>query len=237
MIYPYKAVLMDADDTLFDFGAGNRNAVNQLMDEIGYQHPDRFDQYQEINHACWAALERGEMTQAELQVIRWARFLEKYDLDHDAVKTADRFVEILGNQVILLPYALDVMKFIAARMPVVILTNGITAVQKSRMAQSAIREYISGLVISQEVGISKPDPAIFQHALNLLGMRPDEVLMIGDSPTSDILGANNAGIDACWYNPKGKSLPEGVHTKYEIHDLRQLTGLCPGPTAAAQSQH
>ena len=68
MTYPYKAVLMDADDTIFDFGAGNRRAVDTLMDEIGYHHPDRFDQYQEINHACWAALEKGEMTQAELQL-------------------------------------------------------------------------------------------------------------------------------------------------------------------------
>lgn len=224
MNYPYRAVLMDADDTLFDFAAGNRRAVNQLMDEIGYHHPDRFDQYQEINHACWAALERGEMTQAELQVARFARFLGRYGVERDAVQTAGRFVEILGQQTILLPHAEEVMRFISARMPVVILTNGITSVQKSRMARSAIRNYIHDLVISQEVGIAKPNPGIFRYALEKLGMGPDEVIMIGDSPTSDILGANNAGIDACWYNPKGKTLPEGVHAKYTITDLRRITG-------------
>lgn len=224
MTYPYKAVLMDADDTIFDFGAGNRRAVDTLMDEIGYHHPDRFEQYQEINHACWAALEKGEMTQAELQVARWARFLERYGLSHDAETTANRFVEILGRQVILLPHAEEAMKFIAARLPVVILTNGITTVQKSRMAKSAVRDYISDLVISQEVGISKPNPAIFRYALDKLGLKADEVIMIGDSPSSDILGANNAGIDACWYNPKGKTLPEGVHAKYVITDLKQITG-------------
>ena len=222
MSYPYRAVLMDADDTIFDFAAGNRRAVNRLMDEIGYDHPDRFDRYQEINHACWAALERGEMTQAELQVARFARFLERYNLPHDPVKTADRFVDILGEQVILLPHAEEVMKFISGRMPVVILTNGITKVQKSRMARSAVRGYIHDLVISQEIGISKPDPGIFRHALERLDLRADEVLMIGDSPTSDILGANNAGIDACWYNPKGKTLPEGITAKYIITDLKQL---------------
>ena len=222
MGYPYRAVLMDADDTIFDFGAGNRCAVNQLMDEIGYTHPDRFDQYQEINHACWQALERGEMTQAELQVARFARFLERYGLGHDPVKTADRFVEILGQQVFLLPYAEEVMRYISARLPVVILTNGITKVQKSRMAGSAVREYIHDLVISQEVGIAKPDPGIFRYALDRLGMKPEEVIMIGDSPSSDIRGANNAGIDACWYNPHGKTLPEGVWAKYVITDLRQL---------------
>ena len=222
MTYPYKAVLMDADDTIFDFAEGNRRAVSQLMDEIGYHHPDRFDQYQEINHACWAALERGEMTQAELQVLRWARFLERYGLSHDAETTAGRFVEILGQQTILLPHAEEAMRFIAARLPVVILTNGITSVQKSRMARSAVRDCIRDLVISQEAGISKPDPGIFRYALEKLGMEAHEVIMIGDSPTSDIRGANNAGIDACWYNPKGKTLPEGVHAKYVITDLRQL---------------
>jgi len=224
MPYPYRAVLMDADDTIFDFAAGNRRAVNQMMDEIGYHHPDRFDQYQEINHACWEALERGEMTQAELQVARWARFLERYGVERDAVQTADRFVEILGQQVILLPHAEEVMKFIASRMPVVILTNGITSVQKSRMAKSAVRDYIHDLVISQEVGIAKPNPGIFRYALERLGVQSHEVIMIGDSATSDIKGANNAGIDACWYNPKGKSLPEGVHAKYVITDLKQITG-------------
>ena len=222
MNYPYRAVLMDADDTIFDFAAGNRRAVAQIMDEIGYTHPDRFDQYQEINHACWEALERGEMTQAELQVARFERFLKRYGLENDPVATADRFVEILGQQVILLPHALEVVKFIASRLPIIILTNGITKVQKSRMALSEIRAYISGLVISQEVGVSKPDPGIFRHALDAHGLQPHEVIMIGDSPTSDILGANNAGIDACWYNPKGKTLPDGVHARYTITDLRQI---------------
>jgi len=222
MTYPYRAVLMDADDTIFDFARGNVCAVNRLMDEIGYMHPDRFEQYQEINHACWAAVERGEMTQGELQVARYERFLKKYGLAHDPVKTANRFVEILGEQVFLLPHAEEVMRFISGRMPVVILTNGITTVQKSRMAKSAVRDCISDLVISQEVGISKPNPGIFRYALEKLGLSAGEVLMIGDSPTSDILGANNAGIDACWYNPKGKTLPEGVHAKYVITDLRQL---------------
>ena len=55
----YKAILFDNDDTLMDFQAGNRIAVNRLMDELGYFHPDRYEQYQAVNHACWAALERG----------------------------------------------------------------------------------------------------------------------------------------------------------------------------------
>ena len=218
----YQKILMDIDDTIFDFQAGNRRAVAQLMEELGLASPTVFEEYQAINHACWEALERGEMTQAQLQVIRWARFLEKYNIDRDAVQVADRFVEILGQQCILLPHAEEAVRFISSRMPVIIVTSGITKVQKSRIALSSIRDVISGLIISQELGVSKPNPEIFHYALKQFDLRPEEALVIGDSPSSDIRGANNAGIDACWYNPKGKTLPEGVFAKYTIADIRQL---------------
>ena len=86
----YKAILFDNDDTLMDFQTGNRNAVNRLMDELGYLHPDRYDQYEEINKACWAALERGEMTQGQLRVERFVRFFDAYSLPGDPVRAAER---------------------------------------------------------------------------------------------------------------------------------------------------
>lgn len=216
----YRGILMDADDTIFDFQAANRAAVNLLMDELGYMHPDRYAQYQAINHACWQLLEQGRMTQGELKVARWARFFVQYGLDLDANAASERFVELLGGQSMLLTHAEDVVRAIAAARPVLILTNGITAVQKARMAASPIRRYVAGMVISQEVGVSKPRPEIFQIALDRLGLRRDEALMIGDGIASDVVGANRAGIDVCWYNPTGKTLPDGVHAEYEVSDLR-----------------
>ena len=73
------------------------------------------------------------------------------------------------------------------------------------------------VVISQEVGVAKPDPAIFQIALG--GTAPDRALMIGDGISSDVLGANRAGVDVCWFNPTGKALPEGLHAEYEVRAL------------------
>lgn len=221
----YRAVLLDADDTIFDFQAGNRCAVEMLMDEIGYQSPNRFDEYQAINHACWEALERGEMTQEELKVIRFQRFLSRYNIDRDPEAVAARFVDLLGLQHQLIPHAEESVRAIAEKMPIIILTNGITRTQKSRMSLSPIRDLISGMVISQEVGFSKPRPEIFRHALDLLNLNPEDALVIGDSITSDIKGANNAGIDACWYNPKGKPLPDGVHADYIISDIRDIVGV------------
>ena len=219
----YKRILMDIDDTLFDFQAGNRRAVGLLMEELGLASPTVFDEYQAINHACWEALDRGEMTQEVLHVERFRRFLAGKNRDDDPKPVADRFASLLGEQAILFDHALDVVGEISRKIPVIVLTNGITVIQKKRMSLSPLKDVISGMVISQEFGVSKPDPRIYLHELD--GVAPSEALMVGDSLKSDILGANRAGIDACWYNPKGKELDGGVHAQYIISDLRELPAI------------
>ena len=102
----YKRILMDIDDTIFDFQPGNRNAVNQLMAELGLASPTIYDEYEAINSACWRALERGEMTQEILHVERFRRFLATKNRDDYPARVADRFAELLGQQAIPLPNAL-----------------------------------------------------------------------------------------------------------------------------------
>lgn len=214
----YKRILLDADDTIFDFQAGNRRAVAELMAELGLCSPTVFDEYQAINHACWEALERGEMDQAELHVERFRRFLATKGRSDDPEAVADRFAQLLGRQAI--PYlgAEDVVKALAERLPVTLLTNGITVIQRARLARSKITQWLDDVVISQEVGAAKPDPRIFEIALK--GQDPREALMIGDGIRSDVAGANNAGVDICWYNPKGTQLPEGLHAEYEVREFK-----------------
>ncbi len=219
----YKSILMDIDDTIFDFQPGNRNAVEQLMAELGLSSPNVYDEYETINRACWEALERGEMTQEVLHVERFRRFLAAKRRGDDPAAVADRFAELLGRQVIPLPHAEEALRAIAAQRPVVLLTNGITVIQRSRLARSSIRPWVRDIVISQEVGLSKPDPRIFQLALD--GLDPSEALMIGDGIHSDVLGANRAGIDICWFNPRGKVLPEGLHAEYEVRDIRDCVAI------------
>jgi len=219
----YKKILIDLDDTLFDFQKGNRTAVGLLMDELGLSSPTIFDEYQAINHACWEALERGEMTQEILHVERFRRFLAGKNRADDPQAVADRFAELLGRQTFPLPFSEELVRRVSEKMPVVALTNGITVIQKSRMSRSPIREWVADVVISQECGVSKPDPKIYEIALN--GTDPADALMIGDGAGSDILGANRAGVDACWFNPKGKTLPEGVHAEYEAHTLEECLAI------------
>ena len=219
----YKLILVDADDTIFDFEKGNRAAVGMLMEELGLASETIFDEYQAINHACWQALERGEMTQETLHVERFRRFLTMKGRADDPRAVADRFAYLLGQQAIPMPESEEMMRAVAEKLPVVILTNGITVIQKSRFARASIRPYVSRVVISQEVGVSKPDPKIFEIALD--GVDPKDALMIGDGIQSDVLGANRAGVDMCWYNPKGKTLPEGAHAEYEVKKRSECVAI------------
>ena len=221
----YKLILFDNDDTLMDFQACNRNAVDRLMDEVGYFHPDRYDQYEQANLECWAELERGLLTQGQLRVERFRRFYARHPVPGDPAQSAERFVELLGEQSILLPHALEAVQSIAAKLPVAIVTNGITAIQKNRFARSPLKDWVRDVVISEEQGVSKPRPELFWLACERQGVAPGDALMIGDGVSSDIRGANAAGIDACWYNPGGKPLPEGVHAEYVISDIRQCVPI------------
>ncbi len=221
----YKAILFDNDDTLMDFQAGNRNAISLLLDEFGYQHPDRYDQYEEINLQCWRALENGEMNQAQVKYKRFERFFERYAIPGDPRAAAERFVELLGQQSILLPGAEEALREISQKQPIVIVTHGIAALQRARFEHSPLQENASSIVISEEVGVAKPDPEIFNIALNSVHVSAKDALMVGDGLESDIHGANNAGIDVCWINPLKKTLPTNLHVEYEISDIKECIAV------------
>jgi putative hydrolase of the HAD superfamily len=112
-----------------------------------------------------------------------------------------------------------------------IITNGLKDVQRPRFARSSIGKYFDVLIISEEVGAAKPDPAIFDFAFELIGQPSrTEVLIIGDSLTSDMAGGAGYGIDTCWFNPTHLESDPNLNVNYEISDLRQLLNfLVPDP--------
>ena len=104
-----------------------------------------------------------------------------------------------------------------------IVTNAVASVQRSRLHRSAVAPYITDAFISEEAGASKPSRAYFDYVFaRIPGITRENCLLIGDSPSSDIRGANNADIPCCWYDPHGTALPEDLRIDYRITDLRQL---------------
>ena len=114
-------------------------------------------------------------------------------------------------------------------LPVIIVTNGIARVQHGRMDGSEVRHYIRGMVVSEEVGAAKPDPKMIEIGMEMAGVQDrSRVLMLGDSLSSDMAAAANAGIDACWYNPRGIKNDKGLPVRYEIRDLDEVDAILMG---------
>ena len=157
---------------------------------------------------------------------RFREYLALYGVDAKPEEVTERYADALAEQCILLDGALDVLKAVSTKMPIALVTNGIGRVQRRRLEKGNLWGYFQAVIISQEVGAQKPEPQMVFAALKALGgIAPEDALLCGDSLTSDILAANRAGVDACWYNPRHKAKPADLSIRYEIDDIRKLIDI------------
>ena len=226
----YRWLLFDADGTLFDFERAEASALARTFARFDLPlAPDTVDAYRAINHQCWQALERGEITPEALRTRRFELLFEAVGLGADVERFGAAYLEALSEAADLIDGAAGVLAALRDRYRFAIITNGLRTVQHGRLARSAIRDDIAALVISEEVGSAKPAPGIFDAAFAAMGHpAKGEVLMIGDSLTSDIRGACDYGIDACWFNPDHQPPPNGLPITYEIGRLDELIDLLRG---------
>ena len=220
----YKLILMYADDTLLDFEAAEEKALSMLFDRYSLPSEAKID-YRRINSACWAAFERGEMTQTELRKKRFVDFCSCRLPDEDPSCAAAFYEHALSLQSITLDGALYAVKEISEKLPIAIVTNGIATIQRPRITSSPIYPHISSLLISEETGFQKPDPGMLLMALEKYAVSPCEALMIGDSLSSDMQAAKQAGIDFLWYNPKGKARTSDAVIRYETKNIMDFVRI------------
>jgi YjjG family noncanonical pyrimidine nucleotidase len=223
----YSTLLFDADGTLFDYERAEADALQQTFIQYGAPwRPEFLAIYRRINAEIWALLEQGRITPQKLSGERFRQLLQTLHFDLPAEAFSTDYLANIANCAVLIEGAQAVVEALAPVCRMAILTNGLKAVQHARLARSAIAPHIAELIISEEVGAAKPDPAIFVAAFERLGNPPkQEVLMIGDSLSSDIRGAANFGLDSCWYNPNAASRPADLPITYEIQHLNELLPL------------
>ncbi len=173
--------------------------------------------YSEINAEIWRDFELGAISQEELKTARFDRLFGAVGVTADSTEFSRHYLEILGAQTDLLDGAENLVRSLAGKVRMLLITNGLAEVQVPRFAASSIHDCFAEIVISGEIGLAKPDPAIFDFAFERID-RPakERVLMIGDNLASDILGGVNYGLDTCWYNPTGTPNGHGVEPTYEI---------------------
>lgn len=206
----YDYILLDADNTLWDFDLAEHLALQQALQYYGIScTPEVETCYVEINSALWAAFDRGEIQQQDLAVQRFAQLLETIGREGSPSAMNHTYLTKLGEQGVALEGADGFCRQLAEHCTLAIVTNGLSLAQHGRFDRCTMKDCISKLYISQEIGHSKPQKAFFDHVLTDLGITDlGRVLVIGDSLSSDILGAKQAGLDAIWFNPKEKPCPD-----------------------------
>lgn len=222
---PYKWLLFDVDNTLLDFAQTEALALEQSFAQHHLPFPATAKQrYHEINQSYWQRLERKEITPEVIRAGRFQDLFTELGLSFDADLFADSYLAQLGQQAPLMEGAMELLEGLNGRFQLGIITNGLADVQHPRLEKSGLKPYFSPIIISQEIGVSKPNPGIFDAAFAQMNQpAKSEVLIIGDSLSSDIIGGINYGIDTCWFNPNGQTTDLPI--TYEIKSLHQLNQI------------
>ncbi|MCD9498025.1 pyrimidine 5'-nucleotidase [Photobacterium carnosum] len=219
----YQWILFDADETLFHFDAFRGLQLMFSRHNVTFTNTD-FEQYEAINRPLWVDYQNGEISATELQNIRfesWAATLSlsTEQLNHDFLMAmADICTPLKGAKALL--------EALKPQTKLGIITNGFTALQEMRLQRTGFKDFFDVLIISEQIGVAKPDTRIFDYACQKMNItQRQNILMVGDNPQSDILGGINAGMDTCWLNVEQKPQPEGINPTYTVSSLAELQAL------------
>ena len=236
-----RLVVFDLDDTLLDHRAAERAALadvhRHFAEHIGHHALEHVQEtYRRHNVPLWRDFGAGTITAADLKRLRSERLiasLEAHALDPMAFSEA--YLDRYAAHWRWADGALDAYRAIAAAYPVGILTNGFSEQQRGKLAAlPEIARHAAFVVISEEVGVMKPDPRLFdhvlRHAIDVLGedLAPADVLYVGDSYHSDVLGGTGAGWRVAWLRGDAERAPEGAVVVRDWAALLDLLGLASG---------
>ncbi|EKU23541.1 pyrimidine 5'-nucleotidase [Xanthomonas graminis] len=225
----YRWILFDADDTLFRFDA--YAGLQRMFAGYGVAFAEQdFADYTALNRPLWVQYQNGAITALQLQQRRFAGWAQRLQTAPENLNAA--FLTAMAELCAPLDGAVALLDALRGRARLGLVTNGFTALQQARLLRTGLHDRFEVVAISEQIGVAKPHPGIFAHALAQLGDPPRaQVLMVGDNPHADIAGGLAAGLHTCWVNAHGLPAPEGIVPHYEVATLAQLQALLLEETA------
>lgn len=226
----YTTLLFDADETLLDFGRDETDALSKILDECGIEKSeDNISTYKKINVSLWKALERGEIDKPTLKKIRFSLFFDEIGFapSEDPFIINERYLSYLSEGGNLLDGAKElIMDLYSAGYKLYIVTNGIASTQKKRLTKAGILPFFTELFVSETIGHQKPKKEYFDYVLTHIEEKDkSHVLLIGDSLTSDIKGALNAGIPCAWLRHSSATDSGELKPDYIIDSIADVKNL------------
>jgi len=230
-IKPYKHIFFDLDHTIWDFDKNAEETLYELyeiyrLNEIGLPSAALFiETYTRNNHQLWAEYHTGKITKTELRETRFKRTFIELGVPPDVLPIAfeDDYVKLCPTKTNLFPHAHETLQYLQNKYTLHLISNGFKEASTLKIGNTNIGRYFDQVIISEIIGINKPDPAIFQHALDIAGAEKHESIMIGDSLEADVYGALNFGMDAIYFNPFNAPKPDDVPV--QVTHLKELTLL------------
>ena len=213
--------LFDLDQTLLDFHASEYKALRIVLTQNGLSFSEGIYQaFKAYNKSLWLELEKGTITRTELFTKRFQDVFRRCVGDSsglDPLEINDAFIRTMSVNGVLMHGALDFVKRVKNEIPyarIYIASNGATVNAKGRIASTGLERYTDGIFISEDMGVTKPAAEFFDICLERIGEPRESCIMIGDSLSSDMLGAKNASLDSVWFMPSGDT--EKAMKEYSI---------------------
>ncbi len=227
----YKHIFLDFDDTLYDTHGNADEALRELFEHFRlgdhFSSQEQFlTSYWKKNQEVWAQYSLGQISRQKLILDRFLYPLREGGIDDEkfALELNDWFLDRTAQKTGLVEGAKDLLEYLKNSYHLHIISNGFTEVQYRKMKNSGVDHYFEQIILSEDVGVNKPDPRIFDFALEKTGAKREESIMIGDNYDTDITGAIRSGINQLFYNPKADFVPTILPT-YEVRTLKEIESI------------
>lgn len=232
----YKTLIFDLDDTLIDNNASVEYAFKQIISILNIQYSETlYEKWLKFDKDYWLAYEANRIKLPEdfskfgdkinfLRSQRFKIFFHKLNLTFEQASKINKiYCDLLGINIISVETAIETLKDLYSSYEICIATNGPKDAALNKLDKADLRKFISTIVSSEEVDFSKPTKEFFEYLFNkIINKNKEQMLMIGDSLSTDVLGGMNNGIDTCWYNPSNMPLPDNYSPTITINKLSQL---------------
>lgn len=222
----YQWVLFDADETLFSFNSYWGLKAMLARYQIDFSEQD-YAEFQAINKPLWVAYQNNEITAEDIQTRRFAKLSAQ-----TGVPPLQLNQELMAEMALVskpLEGVIEMLNTLYGKVKMGIITNGFTDLQQKRLDNTNTSHFFEIVVVSEQIGVAKPDRKVFDYALALMDeFDRTKVLMVGDTLASDILGGNNSGIDTCWLNLAKIENDTSIRPTYEIHSMSSLIEIVEG---------
>jgi len=221
----YKILLLDADDTLLDFQKAEYYGLRKTFENHHIQCDEELmKRYNLFNDSLWKKAERKEITLEELKKIRFVQFFKQEGIEEDGTTIEAEYRNEIYHSYYLMDNVKECLEKLSSVCDLYVASNGFIDMQQNRLKQAGIDSYFKKIYVSDAIGATKPSPLFFQHIFEDLQITDkEEVLMIGDSLTSDILGGIQSGIDTVWLHKNHENTDSEIRPTYHYSDLKEFT--------------